>query len=545
MTIKDWIYYFLNKRSFWVGLLALAILATGFGLKPAYRSFKAWRAQQIHSVAQELIEEEAYIRGFERAQAAVLLDPSKVEALRHLADLAVRFGHPSAYRYCELVLKSEQAEDADWARSVDAALQAQATKQAFDYLNEWRVKLGAQTDAFALREAKAFLAIDNYALALEILLSAKDSHPSSSELRSLYLALLNFIGTTPAIEDAAAQILATSTSSADDLEWVYQQGKLAVHKRLQAIETLLSQPDLEMGNRIRYLLIGYRLGNDTAARGITSLSTEITSGDEETLASYTTALCEIGAYALVLTLVPEAIDNRILQRNRLFASIETEQLEEAFAYSALDRSQRLTSVAEETLLRALAFQKAGDTYKYKNSIQQSIAAAEGSDLPFLAQQFQRLGYTDTLLELYERFAADKNFGYRLLPIWQELALATQNETSLERCLKHLKPEDLNRYTPQERASLLYYCLIFDIQGTIAIQKIETLASVFAHDPSFRAILALSQWRKGDLLSAKTLIEDLSGETEGRVTAFAKALILNKPLTLGNAAYLDAELKLLQ
>ncbi|MDQ8188187.1 hypothetical protein [Pelagicoccus sp. SDUM812002] len=545
--MKEQFVYFLNKRSFWVGALSLSILTVGFALKPAYRSFKVWRAQNIFSDSKELIEEEAYLRGFERAQAAVMLNPRNVEALRHLATLSVDFGHPLAYRYCDLVLKSEEANEEDWARSVDAAFQAGETKQVFENLTAWKYKEGSQSAAFALREAKAFLSLSDYSVALAILEEARAAHPTSVDVRDLTLAVLSFVGSSSALQAAAEEILARATPiDRKELEWVSQQKRLPHAPRLRALEHLLSGSELTLADQTRFLLDAYRLGANNAAERIQSLMTQVKRADSETLATYTTALCEIGSYESVLELIPETSEDRILQRNRLFAAIETEQLDEAFAYSALDRSQRLTTVAEETLLRALAYLKSGETLQHKNSLAQAIDAAEVADLPFLSLQFQKLGYTDTLLKLYERFSTKSDFGYRLLPAWLKLSLAHREEASLQRCIKSLSFKNLAIYPPQDRSAFTYYCLVFDLHRQEAIREAETLASRFPQEKSFQSLLALAQWRKGELQTARALLKKLTGPSDSSTEDLVQALILGSDLPQQDRdTYFEAELALLQ
>lgn len=544
--LRDRIVNFLNSRTIATILIASLIALTFLFAQPGYRAFKAWRSEQILTTSQELLEEESYREAFYKAHSAVLLNPGNTDAGRHLAKLALDFGHPEAHRFWETVIRNSDAEESDWAYAIDASFRIGDYATAFDYLLRWE-KAGVEDDAgFEFRRAQAYALSGQYQIAVEYVEKAAVAYPANIELRTLYLQLLSTVGSPDVKMRIAEGILAAESSYPIDLYWISRESSLPEEMRLRGIEKLLATPNLELEQELSLVSLAASYGwKDTVSR-IESIRQRIDRENESQLASLTTTLCAIGAYSDVVELIDaeKAQSNRVLLRNLLVAQINEGEIDNAFEITSQQRNERLTSMAEETLIRAIAFEVAGDKAQYRDNLKLAVESAEIDDLAFLEQQFLRMEETDALLELYRKVSESSNYGPKARQLWLNLALKLRSENEIREALDSDDNWSSSLANPQDAANAVYYQLVYGINIDEARARAEELAATFSGDPYFRGLLGLAYLQSGAPERATQLVTaDLP--TNDPKSALMKAAVLGEAGELADYDYLPAERALVQ
>ncbi|MDQ8188185.1 hypothetical protein [Pelagicoccus sp. SDUM812002] len=547
--LRDRFINFLNSRPYLVATLACLITSLMIFAQPGYRIFKKFRSEALLQESIQLVEEESYVQAFYKARTAILLNGSNIDAARHLADLALKFNHSQAHRLWETVINNEEAEASDWAFAVDAAFQKGDYPIAFGYLLRWENEGVDDPSSFALRQAQAYALAGDLDIARDLANQAIDKYPDDQGIHQLHLYLANLLSNEEQRDALAQSLIRPANASFDDLRWVATNNLINSERRIAAIQKILSGADLSLAQRLSFINLGAKLGWIEANDRINQIQVSIDLSDTEQLASFTSALCLLGRYADVLELIEEetAGEHRILMRNLLLAQVREGGVETALDITSQHRGKRLTTLAEETLLRALAFQESGNQGLYQNNLDQAISSANFEDLSFLEYQFQQLGEVGALLDLYERVSQHPTFGTQARSFWLNLAIAVQSESEIAYAINH-DPEWVEQLLdPQQKANAIYYSLLYATDPNKARYQAEKLAATFRGNPDFQLLVALAYHRQGMPQVAQQFIAnlDVPFENLGPRSRFIAAALTKVPLELPTESLLPAEKGMLQ
>lgn len=547
--LRDRFINFLNARPFLVaGLACLMSLILVFA-QPGYRAFKKIRAQSMLQESKQLMEDESYVQAYYKARTAVLLNAGNIEAARHLADLALKFNSPQAHRLWETVIRNEKADASDWAFAVDAAFQKGDYPIAFDYLLRWENEGVDDPAAFELRQAQAYALAGQLDVAKERADQAILDYPEDTGIHKLHLYLSNILSNSEARNALALSLIEPASAPLSDLKWVATNSLVDQATRIAAIQKILAQDDLELEQRLTTINLGAKLGWQEANKRIDQIRERIDTADTEQMASFTSALCLLGRYGDVLELIEEesASEHRILMRNLLLAQVKEGGIESALDITSQYRDKRLTTLAEETLLRALAFQESGDKGLYQNNLDQAIDSAKFEDLSFLEYQFKQLGEVGALLDLYERVSQHPTFGDQARSFWLNLAISVRSESEIAYAIND-DPNWLGQLLdPQQRANAIYYSLLYATDSNIARYQAEKLAATYRGNPDFQLLAAFAYHRQGMADVAQQFIASSRGNYQnlGKRSRFIAAVLSQTPLASASEGLLPAEQALLQ
>lgn len=508
--LRDRFINFLNSRPYLVAAIACFLSLLMVFAQPGYRAFKKMRSQALLAESKQLVEEESYSQAFYKARTAVLLNAANLEAGRHLAELALRFNHPQAHRFWETVIRNEKVEPTDWSFAVDASFRKGDYATAFDYLLRWEND-GIETPAdFELRRSQAYALAGRLDTAMERADQAIEAYPEDNDIHQLHLYLFNMLASSEQRDQRAQTLVKTSSPLLDDLKWVATNPLVDKPIRIEAIEQILERKDLELAQRLTTINLGAQVGWTEAHARVDAIGLQIDRDDLDQLASYTSALCLLQRYDDVLTLLDEEIakKDRILMRNLLLAQVKQGGIENALDITSQYRSERLTTLAEETLLRALAFQESGNQGLYQNNLDQAIDSAIFEDLAFLEYQFKQLGETGFLLDLYEEVSKHPVYGSQARVYWLNLALAVRSESEIAYAIND-DPSWLEQLIdPQQKANAIYFSLLYATDQRTARHHAEQLAASFNSSASFQLLAAFAYHRAGLYEEARQFLATL-------------------------------------
>ncbi|MBC2606275.1 hypothetical protein [Pelagicoccus albus] len=537
--------YFFNRHRIWIVLLAVSILAIGIGLQPAYRGFKAWRAERVLTESQTLLEEEAYLRSFQKAQTAVMLDGSNKEASRHLAELALNFRHPQAHEFWRKLVNTAEATERDWEQAVDAALLSQNASVAFKYLEEWKIRDQAEPAALALREARAFLLVQDYRTALSIVSQALQSGTVNRDLQFLYLNLSGALAETSELEAAMSRALESPKLDQTTLLWISMQKELSDETRIQALRRLLQVPGLGLREQLQLGLRAARLGDKTFSAQLESLKPQIDLENAEQLDLYAQSLWETGkAQAVVDLLEASAVPlSGSTQATLMLALIELGRADEALDFCSDQNPESKTSLAQESLIRAIVFQKQGARSKRDENLQRALSEAGLDDLDFFEREMQRLGQAEQMLALYRRLATETKTRGPLFQNWFDMALDQKDESELLSCILAYPQDLVKTLPPAKQGQLNYYGLLLAGDKAPFIEATKSWSAKFPLEPLSRELLAFANWQENRPQLAKETLSLQAAKSPGKEAKLIRALILGEELPETELPYLEAELKL--
>lgn len=522
--MRDRIIVFLNNRRAATLVIAATFTLSLVVARPSFQAFKSWRASNLLAESKQLLAEEAFQDSFLKAHAAVLLDRDNIEASRHLAKLALRFNHPQAQRFWETVVNHRDFLTQDWKNAIDACFAKEDYQTAFKYLNAWENSGVDSQEEFELRKVQAYALSENFQLALQAASEATKKFPDSMELHKQFLEVLK-IAAPADVQARTAQTILSNARSSYDLEWTARNTHLTRDLRLAALERLIDSPETTVNRQLAYLKYAADLGWNQAIQRTEDIVKRIDITDTETLESLTTLLCSIGNYGEVLKLIDSetASQSRILLRNLLISQISEGDVDDAFDLTSQQRNERLTSIAEETLLRALAFQQTGDVAKFRNNLNQAVTSAESDDLAFLEQQLERLDETEPLLRLYQKVSDSRKFGPQARYLWMRRAVDIGAETEIQNALSGKSDWISQLSNPSQKADAIYYSLIYNIQTENALQQAQELLASYGSDSSFRDLLGLAYLRNDNPKLARAFASEKPDSSRPRSSLIAAAV----------------------
>ncbi|MBC2606277.1 tetratricopeptide repeat protein [Pelagicoccus albus] len=508
--LRDRLINFLNSRPFFVAGIAIFICSLMVFAQPGYRYFKKLRSEAVLERSKELVEEESYVQAFHKARAAVMLNGGNIEAARELAKLALRFNHPQAAKFWESVIQNEKVEVSDWAYAVDASFRSGDYATAFDYLLRWDEAGVDDPSGYALRQAQAYALAGQLAKARELAVAAVEEFPQDLPIHNFYLQMSNMLASPQEREQIAQSLILNPDTSLRDLIWIASNSLMPKRQRLDAAIAGMEVGDIKLTEELHLLDIAAKLEwTETDAR-IANTRERIDLEDTEQLSAFTSTLCMLGRYEETLALIDDktAESDRILMRNRLLAQVKAGGIEETLEMTSNFRAERLTTFAEETFLRALAFQESGDEGLYENNINQAIDSAEFEDLAFLEYQFRQLGEIRALLELYARVSEHPRYGMRARAFWLNLASQSGYEAEISKAVNG-EPDWLNDLLdPRQLSNAVYYTLLYGDDKGVARYQAEKLASSFRQDPSYQFLAAFAYYQAGLKTEAQQFISGL-------------------------------------
>ncbi len=496
--LRDRFINFLNSRPYRVFAVACFITLLMVLAQPGYRVFKKIRSASVLETSKRLVEEESYVQAFYKARTAVLLDPGNLDAGRHLATLALKFGHPQAHRFWETVIRNEEALPSDWAFAVDASFRQGDYATAFEYLLRWQDAGVADPAEFELRQARAYALAGQLRIARQYIELAAQKYPQHEAIHIFYLQLFNMLASETERKQLAEKFIANPDTPENDLKWLAFNSLIATPQRLAALLATLERNEHTLAEELDLLNLAAKLGWDEANDRITAIGARIDPSNTEELAAYTSALCLVGRYSEVLEYLNEerANEDRILMRNLLLAQVKEGGIEETLDMTSQHRTKRLTSFAEETLLRALAFQETGNQGLYETNIDRAIDSAKFEDLAFLEYQFKRLGETRALLDLYKRISSHPRYGAQAHAFWLNLASSLKSESEISKIVNDQADWLTELLDPRQRANAIYYTLLLGDDKNLARHESETLAANFREDPLFQFLAAFAYYQAG-------------------------------------------------
>lgn len=543
-SLRDRITDFLNNRPIGTVCLALAVASLFILAQPGYRLLKNWRSNQLLAESIELQTEESHRQAFYKAHAAVLLNRGNIEAARNLATLALNYNHPQAHRFWETVIQNEASTTSDWAFAIDASLRNADYESAFSYLLRWKMEGVDEPVAYLLRRAQAFALSGQYQTAAELTSQSLKDHPNDQQLKALYFYIINSVGSIETRVELANSILNSDSNTPSDLYWIAHQNGMPQDLRIQALEALFTLEDLPLIETLEVINLAASLNWAGTANALAQIQQTIDLQDVKQVEQYTTVLCNLGDYEKVVSLLDteRAQSSRILLRNLLIAQIDQGIVAEALDITSQQRSERLTSLAEETLIRAFAFQQTGDTAQYQTNLQEAINSAEYDDLVFLEQQFIRLGETQSLINLYKRVSLHPLLGHKARYKWLELAQQTRSEPEIEKALAGPKGWSNQLSDPRQQANVVYLQLVYKIDLESTRQSSQELAAKFSGDPFFRHLLGLAYLQFGNRDLAKQVVTAELPAQDNR-SALINAAIYQTHFDKQRSNYLPQELAL--
>lgn len=499
----------LNQRPITSLVLGSALLGLCFAALPTYRYVKKARSESVLEESKALWEDAQYRQAFQKAHTASLLAPSSVEASRHLADIALKVGHPQAYKFWERVIYTDEVTTEDWQFATRASMMNRSPESTFEYLSQWKRSQDNLQEAYYLARIQALVSNDQHYEAKQEAKVAIGLYEESIPIYSLYFALVKEFGTEEEQKKALAIML--EWSKRDDELGIKTLRSLVVtqtftnEQREEAANRLLSHPKRGETDTLKAIAALALINPDYLLELDEEVSELINLDDLESLRIYTSLLCETGRYEEVLELVDEekaATDKRLYQ-NVLMAKIGVGATDEVLDQTS-DNSAELFSMAEDAVLRALAFKDSGNDANYKFNIEESIDKATDQDIDFIQHQLVKLGERDLLLDLYLKLGDHPKFGARTKQLAIQLALGLKDE---EKLLRSLRSVDLSNdfVSVKQKPLWIYLHLIFGEDMEVARRQAESIATTHAGVPFVRALLAYSYFLSGDSGTAQSLI----------------------------------------
>ncbi len=536
----------LNLQTIPIAILSTLLVALSLGAQPAYRAFKSWRSDRILATSKQLFEEESYLPAFQKAQAATLLDPDNLEASRQLATLAVQFHHPHAHQFWLSVLHHQEVQNSDWMHAVDAAFQSNELETAFDYLRDWELSGGGQDFDFLIRRAMAYARSDDYSTAVELLDQAHQQFPERPETSTLFRNLADTISSPNLTQHVSDLLLQQESPSLDELSWVAFNKTLSIEKRLQAIELSRQSGKLPLQHEILLLGLALKLGEEGAQSDFDALRNRIDPKDPNQLNAYTSILSDQGRHQEVLELLGQEprTDDRILLRNQLLALLETGKLEPALEQAGDSGEDWPTTIAEESIIRALVFQKLGNQRQFQESVERAIQSTSETDFDFIEQRIADLGQPPLLVELYKSEAQKTQPGPELLFRWLQTAVSTGSLSEIQTAVDYAQAYPQARLSPQQRSLAAYYAILFGIGTEDAKNSAQNLAAQFPEETFFKYLLGFAYQRLGASSLANGAITGLTPTDGDRLSHFIHAYITGDISQVDGHQLLEAERNLL-
>ncbi|MCH6258512.1 hypothetical protein MLD52_18265 [Puniceicoccaceae bacterium K14] len=525
-----------NNRPIVAILLGLVLLGLCFSALPAYRYLKSVRSNSVLEASKKYHENQEFNLAFKKAHTAVLLNGKNEEASRHLAKLALDYGHPLAYKFWESVINSESATEEDWQHATRASLFNKSPEATFYYLERWKRHQETPSPTYLLTRARALILNDQHHLAKHELSANISTYPENIELHSLYFSLVNEFGTPQ--EKARNREILNTWKTRDDEIGVKTLRSIIVAKayspddRKESANLLMNHSLRTKADELRALaalaLIDPNYLNDLDQTTSELIDLE----DNESIRIYTALLIETGNYEQVLQILNEdtAKSDKRLYQNFLIAKIGVGASDEVLDQTS-EQTQQLSSLAEEAILRALAFKESGNDASYKFNIETSVNKATDEDLAFIQHHLLRLGEKDLLLQLYLKIGEHPKYGDNARQLAIQLAMDLQSEEDL---LKILKSVDLGDdfISARQKPLWVYLHLLFGQDTEAARYQAQKLAANNGQSPFIKSLLAFSHYISGDTRTAQSLVPPTTSTQDLRSTLLQIAILKGTPREVG-------------
>lgn len=525
LSFYDRIKLSLNKRPTLILIVGLLFISLILSAIPAYRSIKQIRSEKLVKVSKELFESEDYALAFEKARTATLLAPNDITATRHLAELASEFAHPHAYKFWEQVIQSKDVLKSDWEKATEASIYNQNLPMAFHYLSMWKQSMDAPTEEYHIFRIQALAFSGDFATAKSEAKKTFETFPESEKATELYFTLVNEYGSPEEKEDISKTIIAWSQN--DDavgikaLRSIIDSNQFTDNERQYATEKLIHHP-LRTDSDLFLALKDDTFKSDFLDRQIEK---RIDSGDTEFLNRYTTYLCDRNAFADVIKVLPteSARTDKRLWQNFLIAKIGIGETNEVFDLMETEK-ENLSTRAEESMIRALAFKKIGNEANYRQNLEKSIDNATSSDIDFIQKQIIKQNDKPYLLKSYFKIIEHPKRGPQARDNAILVAIDLNDEASIQKILEFVDLDQVSDSSPQ-KPIWIYLNFIYEKNLESTHRHAQRFATSNLTQPITQSLLAYSFFLNNNTNKAREIVNHLPVQIDLR-SQILRAIILD-------------------
>jgi hypothetical protein len=494
-------------------LLGWLIVLLGLGLalsaRPVYHLLKIRRARNFDAQTEELIAAQRWKEAYEKAQAALQLNPADGRAFRALAEIFTHFRNEEALQYWRLAFQAGTATVADRQKVIDLALQLNRLDAAELYLTQALAEKPVATEA--LRSAALFCeARNDPARAIQFSRALLDRKPF--DLEAKLLLARHLLATRQPADAGDAKVLLwqlvrnSSRGSAEAFAMLVRQPGLSREETEECLQRLNALAKPEPAEVLLARDLELRLEPKKRSGIIAKAIDHFSQASPAELLLLARWLNRQREFTQVIDVVP--LD--LVLRNRDFFLVYADaaaalgrwaELEQLLAREKPPIDPVLVELYRARVAREL---KKGQEAELHWAQAHWLAAQHPQALGYLADYAEKLGETAEAVKAYRRLARDPKTARPAYTALVRLAEQKDDTAGLRDLMK-----ELTRLFPDEpapRNDLAYLELLLRENVASAKTAAQKLVEQYPRMPAYRTTLALAFLRLNDPRAAKAVYD---------------------------------------